>query len=134
MPYEEQDRHLQQRCPIPVKPGRRQCACCKGRGRGAAKPPSPAQCYVNIDRDLRGVLRRRSTPLGFVAALEEQLVEAFVQDPATTVVASESSNYHRLLLHSVAQYLNLTSSSETVDGARLTVVRKATRCCSEFSK
>jgi len=128
MPFAEQASQLQLQ---PSRPARRLCPC-----RGATESPllSPAQSYVNIDRDLRSVLRRRGTPLGFVALLEQQLVDAFSQDSGATVVARESTNYHRLLLHSVAQYLSLSSTSETVDGARLTVVRKATRCCSQFRR
>jgi hypothetical protein len=79
--------------------------------------------WSRIDRSLReSLLRGCRFPRGVVEAMENQLVETFLDDPSAIFVVNEPSSFNRALLHMVCQFMQLASVSDTVDGERLTTV------------
>lgn len=54
--------------------------------------------------------------------MEEELEFCFSLDRRAVVVVLQSDKFHRLLLHGVCQYLELTATSVQIEGACVMIV------------
>lgn len=82
-----------------------------------------AERFQLLDRHIRKVLRRTTLPFGKMEALEEEIIAAFEKNPQAVIVKEDVSGFDRLLIHGIAQYMFLTSDSQTVKERRVTTVR-----------
>lgn len=81
------------------------------------------QCFLRISHSLRQALRKNQFPKGELQRQEEELVAFFRTSPTSVFVAQISDSFHRLLLHTVSQYLDLRSQSfDRSPGVRATTV------------
>lgn len=75
---------------------------------------SPGQRYAWIDRGIRRSFQFRKPCLTAVEEVEQQIAAHFVADSSLPLQIEEDDGYRRLLIHAVAQYHGLLSSS--IDG------------------
>lgn len=90
---------------------------------------SAAAAFERIDSNIRAYLHQRHVPLvrentfialsepsfqGYLAMLEEHLVEFFRESPDSVYLTTLSSSFERMLLHALCQYLGLHSRSRPI--------------------
>ncbi|XP_028818239.1 R3H domain-containing protein 4 isoform X2 [Denticeps clupeoides] len=78
--------------------------------------------FQRIDRRLRAALKRKQIPIATLQALEDQVLNFFVETPQSVYTTNLSSSFQRLLLHAVCQYMDLISASSDCNGVRQTKV------------
>jgi len=87
---------------------------------------SPDVCFRRIDTNIRytlkSMLKRKHLPLARIMWFEDDIIPFFNDHNDSVYVRDLNNGFDRMLLHAVAQYLNLISKSFTRDGERYTQV------------
>lgn len=75
------------------------------------KPKTAKACYTNISFNVRMKFKLMRS-FCELERVEKEIVDFFTNFPADSYVKSNKSSYQRLLIHGVAQYYCLKSTSE----------------------